>query len=291
MELARHYGTAVLPTRVNHPKDKAKVEKGVQTVEYWLIAALRKRQFFSIAEINEALWERLEDLNARPMQHLDKSRFDERFGLLLDREWDLRQNRKLHRRMRMARFREKAVIEDLDISAKRGLDRKQVLYLAEGKWINEKLNMVITGPTGAGKTYLACALGNAACRNGYSVRYFQLSRLLEKLKLARADGSYPKFLDQIAKYKLLILDDWLRNHLTETQTNDILEIIEDRYNHSSTMVVTQIPVTEWHEQFANPTLADAIMDRIVHNAYRLELKGESMRKRKSSLTHSGHLEV
>lgn len=220
-----------------------------------------------------------------------KLSFDERFGLLLDREWDLRQNRKLHRRMRMARFREKAVIEDLDISAKRGLDRKQVLYLAEGKWINEKLNMVITGPTGAGKTYLACALGNAACRNGYSVRYFQLSRLLEKLKLARADGSYPKFLDQIAKYKLLILDDWLRNHLTETQTNDILEIIEDRYNHSSTMVVTQIPVTEWHEQFANPTLADAIMDRIVHNAYRLELKGESMRKRKSSLTHSGHLEV
>ena len=291
MEFAQHYGTVVLPTRVKHPKDKAKVEKGVQTVEYWLIAPLRKRQFFSISEINEALWERLEDLNARPMQHLDKSRFDERFGLLLDREWDLRQNRKLHRRMRMARFREKAVIEDLDISAKRGLDRKQVLYLAEGKWINEKLNMVITGPTGAGKTYLACALGNAACRNGYSVRYFQLSRLLEKLKLARADGSYPKFLDKIAKYKLLILDDWLRNHLTETQTNDILEIIEDRYNHSSTMVVTQIPVTEWHEQFANPTLADAIMDRIVHNAYRLELKGESMRKRKSSLTHSGHLEV
>ena len=217
--------------------------------------------------------------------------FDERFGLLLDREWDLRQSRKLHRRMRMAKFRETAVIEDLDISAKRGLDRKQVLYLAEGKWINEKLNIVITGPTGAGKTYLASALGNAACRNGYSVRYFQLSRLLEKLKLARADGSYPKFLDQIAKYKLLILDDWLRNRLTETQTNDILEVIEDRYKQSSTMVVTQIPVAEWHEQFANPTLADAIMDRIVHNAYRLELKGESMRKRKSSLTHSGHLEV
>jgi DNA replication protein DnaC len=224
-------------------------------------------------------------------QQYKKLSFDERFGLLLDREWDLRQSRKLHRRMRMAKFREQAVMEDLDISAKRGLDRKQVLYLAEGKWISEKLNTIITGPTGAGKTYLACALGNSACRNGYSVRYFQLSRLFEKLKLARADGSYPKFLDQIAKYKLLILDDWLRNRLTETQTNDILEIFEDRYNQSSTMVVTQIPVTEWHEQFANPTLADAIMDRIVHNAYRLELKGESMRKRKSSLTHSGHLEV
>jgi DNA replication protein DnaC len=220
-----------------------------------------------------------------------KLSFEERFGLLLDREWDLRQNRKLARRMRMARFREPAVIEDLDISVKRGLDRKEVLYLAEGNWIREKLNMVITGPTGAGKTYLACALGNASCRNGHSVRYFQLSRLLEKLKLARADGSYPKCLDQIAKCQLLILDDWLRNHLNETQTNDLLEIVEDRYNRSSTMVVTQIPVAEWHEQFAGPTLADAIMDRIVHNAYRLELKGDSMRKRRSSLNHSGHSEV
>ena len=139
--------------------------------------------------------------------HYKKLSFDERFGLLLDREWDLRQRRKLHRRMRMARFRETAVMEDLDISAKRGLDRKQVLYLAESKWIREKLNMIITGPTGAGKTYLACALGNASCRNGFSVRYFQLSRLLEKLKLSRADGSYPKFLDRMAKYQLLILDD------------------------------------------------------------------------------------
>jgi DNA replication protein DnaC len=217
--------------------------------------------------------------------------FDERFGLLLDREWDLRQNRKLHRRMRQARFRESAVMEDLEISAKRGLDHQQVLYLSECKWIREKLNTVITGPTGAGKTYLACALGNAACRNGLTVRYFQLARLLETLKLAHADGSYPKLLDKIAKCQLLILDDWLRNRLTETQTSDILEIFEDRYNHGSIMVVTQIPVAAWHEQFANPTLADAIMDRIVHNAYRLELKGESMRKRRSSLTHSGHSEV
>ena len=217
--------------------------------------------------------------------------FDERFGLLLDREWDLRQNRKLHRRMRQARFRESAVMEDLEISAKRGLDRQQVLYLSECKWIREKLNTVITGPTGAGKTYLACALGNAACRNGLTVRYFQLARVLETLKLAHADGSYPKLLDKIAKCQLLILDDWLRNRLTETQTSDILEIFEDRYNHGSIMVVTQIPVAAWHEQFANPTLADAIMDRIVHNAYRLELKGESMRKRRSSLTHSGHSEV
>lgn len=220
-----------------------------------------------------------------------KLSFEERFGLLMDREWDLRQSRKLQRRMRVARFREQAVMEDLEISAKRGLDRKQVLYLAEGKWISERLNTIITGPTGAGKTYLACALGHAACRNGHSVRYFQLSRLLEKLKLCRADGSYPKFLEKLAKTKLLILDDWLRHPLSETQTQDILELMEDRYNKSSTMVTTQLPVAEWHELFGNPTLADAIMDRMIHNAYRLELKGESMRKKKSCLTHSGHLEV
>ena len=251
--------------------------------------------------LNQPIMDKLSDLKLSGMQsglqeqmessQYQKLSFEERFGLLLDREWDLRQQRKLQRRMRMARFREQAVMEDLEISTKRGLERKQVLYLAEGLWIREKLNTIITGPTGAGKTYLACALGNAACRRGFSVRYFPLSRLLEKLKLFRADGSYPKFLDQLAKTHLLILDDWLRNPLTETQTNDILEIMEDRYNHHSTIVATQMPRTEWHELFGNPTLADAIMDRIIHNAYRLELKGESMRKKKSSLTHSGHLEV
>ncbi len=244
-----------------------------------------KLSALKLSGMQEGLREQMEN------QQYKKLSFEERFGLLLDREWDLRQTRKLQRRMRMARFREQAVMEDLEISAKRGLERKQVLYLAEGQWIHERLNSIITGPTGAGKTYLSCALGNAACRNGYSARYFPLSRLLGKLKLYRADGSYPKFLDQLAKIQLLILDDWLRNPLTDTQTNDILEIMEDRYNHHSTMVATQLPVAEWHELFGNPTLADAIMDRIIHNAYRLELKGESMRKKKSSLTHSGHLGV
>ena len=210
--------------------------------------------------MQDALREQMEN------QQYRKLSFEERFGLLLDREWDLRQTRKLQRRLRMARFREQAVMEDLEMSAKRGLERKQVLYLAEGQWIRERLNTIITGPTGAGKTYLACALGNAVCRNGYAVRYFPLSRLLNKLKLFRADGSYPRFLDQLAKTQLLILDDWLRNPLTETQTNDILEIMEDRYNTHSTMVATQIPVAERHELFGNPTLADAIMDRIIHNA-------------------------
>jgi len=227
----------------------------------------------------------------RESPHYNKLSFEERFGFLLDREWDERQTRKLHRRMRMARFREQAVMEDMEISAKRGLDRKQVFYLAERTWIRNKLNTIITGPTGVGKTYLACALGNAACRKGYSVRYFQLSRLLGKLMLFLADGSYHKFLDQLAKTQLIIFDDWLRNLHTEAQTNDILEIMEDRYKHYPTLVATQMPVEEWHGLLGNPTLADAIMDRLIHNAYRLELEGESIRKRKSSLTHSGHLEV
>jgi DNA replication protein DnaC len=219
-----------------------------------------------------------------------KLSFEERFGLLLDREWNLRQQRKQKRRIRVARFRESAVIEDLDLSVKRGLDRGEVLHLAQEEWIREKLNVIISGPTGAGKTYLACALGNAACRNGYSVRYYQSSRLLQKLVMSHADGSYPKFLEALAKTQLLILDDWLRNPLSETQTQDLLDIMDDRYKRSSTILSTQIPVSDWHERFAAPTLSDAIMDRIVHNAYRLELKGESMRKQKS-LTHSGHPDV
>jgi len=216
--------------------------------------------------------------------------FEERFGLLLDREWSLRQQRKQKRRIRMARFREVAVFEDLDLSLKRGLDRGQVLHLTQEEWIREKLNAIISGPTGAGKTYLACALGNSACRNGFSVRYYQTSRLLGKLNMSKADGSYPKLLETLAKTQLLILDDWLRHPLAEIQSQDLLEIVDDRYKRSSTILVTQIPVADWHERFAAPTLSDAIMDRVVHNAYRLELKGDSMRKVKS-LTQSGHQEV
>lgn len=238
------------------------------------------------------LWGMLEGLREQMENpQYKKLSFEERLGLLLDREWNLRQDRGLNRRLQVAKFREAAVMEDLELSSKRGLQRNQVLYLAQQDWIREKLNVIITGPTGAGKTYLACALGNAACRNHFSVRYFQMSRLLQKLALSQADGSYPKLLNSLAKAQLLILDDWLRSPLTKSQTNDILEIIEDRYKLSSTILATQIPVAEWHERMANPTLADAIMDRVVHNAYRLELKGESMRKSTSNLTHVGHKEV
>jgi len=245
---------------------------------------LDKLSSLKLAGMLDGLREQMESSQYRKLS------FEERFGLLLDREWNLRQQRKQKRRIRVARFREIAVVEDLDLSTKRGLDRGQVLHLAQAEWIREKLNVIVSGPTGAGKTYLACALGNAACRNGYSVRYYQSSRLLQKLVMSHADGSYPKFLETLAKTQLLILDDWLRNPLSETQTQDLLEIMDDRYKRSSTILSTQIPVSDWHERFAAPTLSDAIIDRIVHNAYRLELKGESMRKRKS-LTQSGHQDV
>jgi len=245
---------------------------------------LDKLASLKLAGMLEGLREQMESNQYRTLS------FEERFGLLLDREWNLRQQRKQIRRMRVAHFRETAVVEDLDLGPRRGLDRGQVLSLAEGQWIREKHNLIITGPTGAGKTYLACALGTAACRNGFTVRYYQSSRLLQQLTLSHAEGSYPKFLDVLAKTQLLIIDDWLRHPLSEVQTQDLLEIVDDRYKRTSTIMASQAPIANWHERFAAPTLSDAIMDRVVHNAYRLEITGESMRKRKS-LTHAGHKDI
>ncbi len=214
--------------------------------------------------------------------------FDERLGFLVDREWTYRQEKRLATRIRQARFRERALMESLDLSEKRGLDRRQVLYLAQPEWINNHLNVIIVGPTGTGKTYLACALGDAACRNGFNTRYFQTLRLLRELKAAHIDGSYEKMLSKLARTRLLILDDWLLDSLDLTQTRDLLELIDDRFNRGSTIFATQLPVSEWHSRFADPTLADAMMDRIVHNAYRLTMKGESQRKKQKNLTQTGH---
>ena len=244
-----------------------------------------KLSSLKLSGMREGLREQMESVSYRKLS------FEERLGLLLDKEWDLRQRRKQTRRMRIARFREAATIEDFDFTGARGLDRSQVLALTEDEWVLRHLNLIITGPTGAGKTYLACALGHAACRNGVSVRYFQLSKLLQKINYARAEGTWPKFIDALTKTQLLVIDDWLRNPLTESQTPDLLEILEDRYGRASTMLATQIPVGDWHDRLGNATLSDAVMDRIIHNAYRLELCGESMRKRRSPLTHSGHKEV
>lgn len=209
--------------------------------------------------------------------------FEERLGLLVDVECTRRANQRLHRRLQTAHFALAATIEDLDLSAKRGLNRAQILELAQAAWVLRHLNTLVLGATGAGKTYLACALGRAVCEAGFAVRYERTSRLLQTLELAHADGSYPQLLRALARLPLLILDDWLRDPLTRSQAQDLLEILDDRYGRTATLVATQVPVADWFSRIPDPTLADAILDRLIHNAYRLELKGDSMRKNQTPL--------
>jgi len=209
--------------------------------------------------------------------------FEERLAFLIDRECTRRYNNRLQRNLKAVRFGLSATIEDLDFSDARGLQRQLILELAQGEWIHRHLNTIILGPTGVGKTFLACALGHAACRLGLSVRYHRASRLLHDFTLSHVDGSYPKLLHSLARVQLLIFDDWLRDPLTINQAQDLLEVLDDRHARSSTLVATQIPVEDWHSRFPDPTLADAILDRLVHNAYRIQLKGESQRKLRSPL--------
>jgi DNA replication protein DnaC len=209
--------------------------------------------------------------------------FEDRLGLLVDCECTHRDNSRLSRRLKAAQLPLPATLEDLDLSASRGLDRRLVFYLAQGEWISQHLNLLVLGPTGVGKTFLSCALAHSACRHNFTVRYHRTSRLLQHISLAHADGSYPKLLDTFARIQLLVLDDWLRDPLTRSQSQDLLEILDDRYGRTSTMVVTQVPLAEWHSRFPDPTLGDAILDRLVHNAYQFELVGESRRKADSPL--------
>jgi DNA replication protein DnaC len=215
-------------------------------------------------------------------QYADLS-FEDRLGLLVDHECAHRDNNRLQRRLKAARLSLPATIEDLDLTPARGLDRRLVFQLAQGEWIHQHLNILVLGPTGVGKTFLACAFAHAACRHNFNVRYERTSRLLQQSALAHADGSYPKLLDAFARIQVLVLDDWLRDPLTRPQSQDLLEILDDRYGRSSTLVATQVPVAEWHARFPDPTVADAILDRLVHNAYRLTLNGESRRKAESAL--------
>jgi len=218
----------------------------------------------------------LEDQMHSP--HYAELSFEERLGLLVDIETTHRTQNRLKRRLKAARFPLQATMEDLDLSARRGLNRAQVLELGQGDWIASQLNLLVLGPTGSGKTYLAAALGRAACQAEYTVRYHRTSRLLQQLELAQADGSYPKLLRSLARTRLLVLDDWLRDPLTRTQARDLLEILDDRYGRTATLVSTQVPIADWHLRIPDPTLSDAVLDRLIHNAHRIELQGESMRK-------------
>ena len=208
----------------------------------------------------------------------DQLSFDERFGMLVDREYTFRQERDMNKRLDKAELREKACLEDINYRHPRNLDRSVMQRLGTCQWIKNHQNVLITGATGLGKTWLACALANQACREGYSTKYVRVSRLLQDLQVARADGRYTKALRQLAKTDVLILDDWGLARLNDEQRLDLLEIIEDRNQRRSTMVTSQIPVKNWHALIGDPTVADSILDRLVHSAHRIELTGRSMRK-------------
>jgi len=207
--------------------------------------------------------------------------FDERFGFIVDREHTERHNRRLQTRLRKAKLRLNATLEDIDYRTPRGLDKRLMLSLATCDWIRQHHNVIFTGPTGTGKTYLACALGHKACREGLTVQYHRAAKLFRELALAKGDGRYPKLLTALAKTDLLILDDWATALLTDEQRRDLFEIVEDRYERRSTLMATQMPLKHWHETIGDPTLADAILDRLIHNAHKITLKGESMRKKKT----------
>ncbi len=218
----------------------------------------------------------------RQNPNCDTMTFEERLGLLVDRELTARNNRQLTLRLKLAKLRQSALAEDIDFRQPRGLDRSLFQTLLQGEWLRRHDNCLVTGPSGVGKSYLACALGHQACRSGLTVLYARFPRLFPELAIARADGSYRKRLSALARTDLLILDDWGLAPFAPDQVRDLLEILDDRYDRKSTLIVSQVPVDAWHGLLGDPTLADAILDRLVHNAHRLELAGESMRKTRAA---------
>jgi DNA replication protein DnaC len=205
--------------------------------------------------------------------------FEERLGLLVDRERIEQENRSLTVRLRRARLGQQACMEDMDLRSTRGLDRSLLAALSSCGWVTAHHNILITGSTGVGKSYLACALGHTACRNGLSVLYHRLGRLFFELNTARGEGRYLRLLKLVAQVDVLILDDWGLNPLPADQRRDLLELLEDRYAKKSTIVTSQLPINNWHEWLGEETIADAILDRLVHNAYKIDLDGDSMRKK------------
>ena len=244
---------------------------------------------------NEATLEKMQQMKLSGMSHAFRATMetsfaaeftpDELVAYLVDAEWEERQNHRLARLLKKANFRYQASLEQISTSAQRNLDKNLLLRLAECEWIKKGENILITGPTGVGKSFIACALGNQAALHGIRVIYFNCIKMFSKLKMAKADGTYVKELAKIQKQNLLIIDDFGLHPVDEQSKLILLELLEDRYAINSTIITSQFPMNNWHDIIANPTVADAICDRLVHNSYKIDLKGESMRKSKK--THSG----
>ncbi len=222
------------------------------------------------------------------MPEIDSLSFDERLGLLVDRELTDRADRRLKSRLKQATLRQSASLADIDYRKTRGINKQLFLALASCDWVRRHHNIVVSGATGVGKSFVACALAHTACLEGYSAAYHRLPRLVEEIQIARGDGRYLKLLKQLSRVEVLVLDDWGLARLTAPQQADLLELLDDRHQHRSTIVTSQLPVDHWHEAMADPTLADAILDRLVHNAHHITLKGESMRKQTADLQEVGH---
>lgn len=220
-----------------------------------------------------------EQMQTREYQELS---FDERLALLIDREVTEQQNRRLEFRLRQARLRQTAVLEDIDFRTHRGLHKADFLELANCNWLKNHQNILLIGPTGVGKSYLACALAHKACREGYSVQYHRVTKLLHELGIARGDGRYLRLLKSLSRIDLLLLDDFGLENFTKDQRHDLMEIFEDRDDRRSLIITSQVPVDNWHGLIGDPTMADAILDRVIHQAHIINLKGESMRKKLST---------
>jgi len=213
--------------------------------------------------------------------------FEERLALLVDQQWTWRENRALARRLRAGKLKERGVIEDINYQHPRQLDRKLMRSLVSSDWVRQHQNILFIGPTGIGKSWLACALAHKACRDGFTVLHKRISELFRELAVAHVDGSFGRLLLKLSRTDVLLLDDFAMTPFKEAERRDLLEICDDRYQRRSLILTSQVPIAHWHEQIGDPTIADSILDRIVHNAYRVELNGESMRKKKGRKPEEG----
>jgi DNA replication protein DnaC len=236
---------------------------------------LEKLQTMKLHGMAEAFRAQLETTDASQLS------FEERFAMLVDQQWLWKENRALSRRLRAAKLKERGVIEDIDYQHPRGLDRKLIRTLASSEWVRQHQNVLLIGPTGIGKTWLGCALAQKACRDGFTILHKRSSELFRDLAVAHVDGSFGRLLTKLARIDILVLDDFAMAPLKDSERRDFLELCDDRYQRRSVILTSQLPLAHWHEQIGDPTLADSILDRLVHNAYRIELNGESMRKKRN----------